>query len=518
MCTNDAGAVRQLQVALSALTQVDPRDQSDESVRSGLPALLTAFHQLAAVVSGVIGAFDARDLSQLDACRTAKTWLESFGRMTPNAASAWVKRARLLGSLPALRSAALSGTVTIDHLRRVFDLIGRVGLTAVIPFDELLANLAATAAVAPADLQKACDYIAAHIDPDGPDPDPHGAFERRGLTLARVGGMIVLRGQLDPEAGAALLTALDAAMAPPRGDDLRTPAQRRADALATIINQVLGAGELPTVHGVRPHLGILVTPETLLSHAPADQEADDDETRRTRIRHLIGSDEGPADRPTDRDPHDGPPPSDRRDGGLPDRGSADDEPPDVGHRRTDPPPPTVRPRPGSDAAAAWQVLFDAGVPGIPEPARLDWFGDIPAAIAQRIACDCDVWRCVLDPNTGLPLEVGRTHRIVPHWIRKALHARDQGCRFPGCKAPVAWTDAHHWKAWYEGGETNIENLLSLCRWHHVIVHEGRWTLAWDRTTGAVYAFRPDGTPYELGPSLPHVSPTRRRGDPPPRAA
>src|SRR5689334_4384402 len=145
-------------------------------------------------------------------------------------------------------------------------------------------------------------------------------------------------------------------------------------------------------------------------------------------------------------------------------------------------------------------------------------GDIPAAIAQRIACDCDVWRCVLDPNTGLPLEVGRTHRLVPHWIRKALHARDQGCRFPGRTAPVAWTDAHHWKAWYHGGETNIDNLLSLCRFHHVIVHEGRWTLAWDRTTGAVYAHRPDGTPYELGPSLPHVSPTRRTGDPPPRAA
>jgi hypothetical protein len=246
---------------------------------------------------------------------------------------------------------------------------------------------------------------------------------------------------------------------------------------------------------VRPHLGILVTPETLLSHAPADQPpAADNDGASAQIRHLLHADD---------DADDGP--------------DGDDEPPDVGHRRTDPLP-KIRPRPGSDAEAAWEALFEAGVPGLPEPARLDWFGDIPAAVAQRIACDCDVWRCVLDSNTGLPLEVGRTHRIVPHWIRKALHARDQGCRFPGCTAPVAWTDAHHWKAWYHGGETNIENLLSLCRFHHVIVHEGRWTLAWDHTTGAVYAYRPDGTPYELGPSLPHVSPTRRRGDPPPRAA
>src|SRR6185312_16099395 len=173
MRTTDSGPLQQLQVVSAGLTQVDPRDQSDESVRSALPALLTAFHQLAAVVSGVVGAFDARDLAQLDACRTAKTWLESFGRMTPHAASAWVKRARLLGELPALRSAALAGTVTADHLRRVFDLIGRVGMVGVASFDQLLADLAAK--VAPAELQKACDYIAAHLDPDGPDPDPHRA-------------------------------------------------------------------------------------------------------------------------------------------------------------------------------------------------------------------------------------------------------------------------------------------------------------------------------------------------------
>ena len=74
----------------------------------------------------------------------------------------------------------------------------------------------------------------------------------------------------------------------------------------------------------------------------------------------------------------------------------------------------------------------AGVPALPQPAWLDWFGEDPLALAQRLACDeANVWRIVLDPATGLPLDVGRAHRLVPHWIRRALHARDRGCRWPG---------------------------------------------------------------------------------------
>jgi hypothetical protein len=253
---------------LAGLVAVDSSDRSDEFIRSALPVLLTAFHQLAAVLSGVLGTFEPRELAERDACRTAKAWLVSFARMTPSAASGWIKRARLLSDLPGLRAGALAGTISADHLRRVLNLVDRVGLPAVIAFDEILADLAAT--VSPSELQQACEHIAAHLDPDGSHPDPHGAFERRRLTISRVGSMMAVRGQLDPEAGAAFLTALDAVMTPPRGDDLRTPAQRRADALAEIVTQVLGAGRLPSVHGVRPHLGILITPDTLLDSHSTD--------------------------------------------------------------------------------------------------------------------------------------------------------------------------------------------------------------------------------------------------------
>jgi hypothetical protein len=86
---------------------------------------------------------------------------------------------------------------------------------------------------------------------------------------------------------------------------------------------------------------------------------------------------------------------------------------------------------------------------------------------------------------------------VPHWIRKVLHARDRGCRFPGCHTPVAWTDAHHLTAWADGGRTDLDNLILLCRFHHGLVHEAGWAIRFDAIAGTVIATRPDGRLYEI---------------------
>jgi hypothetical protein len=132
-----------------------------------------------------------------------------------------------------------------------------------------------------------------------------------------------------------------------------------------------------------------------------------------------------------------------------------------------------------------------------QPAWLEWIGEIPDRTAQRIACDADVWRAILDPATGQPLDVGRAHRLVPHWIRKALLVRDRGCRFPGCHAPPAWTDAHHLTPWAHGGRTDLTNLLMLCRWHHGLIHEGGWSIHYDIARNTVTARRPNGNRYEI---------------------
>ena len=83
---------------------------------------------------------------------------------------------------------------------------------------------------------------------------------------------------------------------------------------------------------------------------------------------------------------------------------------------------------------------------------------------RRLGCDTSTIRILEDEN-GEPLDVGRKTRRVPAAIRRALRARDTGCCFPGCTFKH-YLDAHHIEHWIDGGETRLDNLLSLCRWHH----------------------------------------------------
>ena len=93
-----------------------------------------------------------------------------------------------------------------------------------------------------------------------------------------------------------------------------------------------------------------------------------------------------------------------------------------------------------------------------------------AETARRLSCDATVI-ALIENDEGEPLNVGRKTRTISAPLRRALRARDKGCRFPGC-ANERWLDAHHIVHWVNGGETKPSNLLSLCRFHHRAVHEG----------------------------------------------
>jgi hypothetical protein len=73
-----------------------------------------------------------------------------------------------------------------------------------------------------------------------------------------------------------------------------------------------------------------------------------------------------------------------------------------------------------------------------------------------------------DPD-GRVVEVGARTRTIPPALRRALHHRDRGCRFPGCGVRVG--QGHHIRHRANGGPTTLSNLALLCRRHHRAVHE-----------------------------------------------
>jgi len=97
---------------------------------------------------------------------------------------------------------------------------------------------------------------------------------------------------------------------------------------------------------------------------------------------------------------------------------------------------------------------------------------------HRLLCDTTVSRIVTDP-AGIPIDVGRARRNPPARLRRALVARDEGCRFPGCDRPPGWCDTHHIHHWTRGGPTDLPNLVLLCSHHHRLVHRPGWVLRLD---------------------------------------
>jgi hypothetical protein len=109
---------------------------------------------------------------------------------------------------------------------------------------------------------------------------------------------------------------------------------------------------------------------------------------------------------------------------------------------------------------------------------------------RRLGCDGTIVG-IVEGEDGEPLDVGRKTRSIPLPLKRALRSRDGGCRFPGCDR-TRFTQGHHVKHWIDGGETKLSNLVSLCGFHHKLVHEGGFGIA--TTDDGLFVFtRPDGS-------------------------
>ena len=148
------------------------------------------------------------------------------------------------------------------------------------------------------------------------------------------------------------------------------------------------------------------------------------------------------------------------------------------------------------AAAAGPAQWPVWHPAWPERCHAADGPAISTAALQLIGCNATISTMVHDAG-GNVLAVGRRTRTPSPALRRAVRERDRHrCRFPGCESRRV--DLHHIRYWSNGGHTSQDNLLSLCRRHHRVVHDKGYII----TTNGQFHTR-EGKLIPHSPELPH---------------
>lgn len=329
-------------------------------------------------------AFDAERLRRLaeidrrgdfedEGYTSTAAWLRDRAQMSHGRALGRVELARRLAGMLLTRAAFASGVIGWESARMLA--AARDVHPESFRTDEATLVEAAES-LPPHLLRRALEHWKDAYDPEHVAAAQEAKHRRRFLHVSRTfDGMVRLDGELDPEAGTTVLSALRSLEEPGalNPTDDRTGAQRRADAFVDLCRDHLDHGDGPRRGGEKPHVEVTIDIEALTSAT-----------------------------------------------GL---------------------------------------------------ARVDDVA-ISAETARRLACDAGVTRMITKGRSE-PLDVGRRTRTVPSSLRRALNRRDDGCSAPGCDRPQRWCDAHHVVHWADGGPTDLDNLVLLCRRHHRMVHEGR---------------------------------------------
>ncbi|RAM37944.1 HNH endonuclease signature motif containing protein [Arthrobacter globiformis] len=279
-------------------------------------------------------------------------------------------------------------------------------------------------------------------------------------------------GPVDPD-------AVFNAPAPEPDLDRRTLAQQRLDGLVGASKAALAAGTLPTTGGLRPQVMVTIGYRDLLNSIGTTASHDPLYTRNQ-----------PNTRPTSADAWQTSEPGQEPDPGTETRQTSAPE-----HLTGSRPVTTL---PGINRAGT--PLFRAQPGTAPASTStgsgtFTYTGPVTASTIRKIACDADIIPVLLG-SEGRILDIGRTTRVFPSHIRKALNARDQGCAFPNCTIPASWCEAHHITYWSRGGPTSTDNGVLLCAHHHHLIHKEQWKIRVK-----------NGIPWFIPP--PHIDPRQQ---------
>ena len=402
-------------------------------------------------------------------------WLHACTRMAAATAHQGVRTARALHRGPqplgATAAALGAGEVSYRHAVAVADATRELPAVTVAQAEGVLVEAARR--LDPPRVRRLGNHLRDVVDPQGSEERGRRRLERRGLWLSTtVEGMLAIDGLVDAECGETLQAALMPLARPAGPDDTRSASQRRADALGELARHALQAGTLPQNGGLRPQLTVTVELASLQAAA-----------------HGQGSV-----------------------GGVGDWGGV------LSAR-------TVR-RLSCDATLTRAILrhhpASHGTGGHDHRGGHDHGGGHDSGPTARLRRAIALLPVALGGAPSQVLDLGRTTRVIPAGLRRALALRDGGCVIEGCDRPPAHCDAHHLHHWADGGPTRPQNLVLVCARHHTLLHEGGWHIQRDphhdrvtltpparrwrqRDHPPVSSFPPTPYRHEVG----HTSPTRR---------
>jgi uncharacterized protein DUF222 len=257
------GAVDELQTAVRRMaTCMRAADATD--LGEGLIQIReVGIDPLEAVFASGLRRFDKSQEYKADDALSAVAWVRERCNLSGGAAAERVNVARQLETLPQIAKALARGDVGFQHVALIARTAENVGSAPVQKEEHNLLKAAQT--MDPGRFAAVAKGFEHRVDAAAALAEANHAYGRRYLHLSEPqDGMVRLDGILDVQGGATLKTALNALMPPPTNDDVRTPGQRRVDALVDLARRPLDGSKLGSVGGQRPHLVITASAETLL--------------------------------------------------------------------------------------------------------------------------------------------------------------------------------------------------------------------------------------------------------------
>jgi len=246
----------------------DLRAVSDDELASYLDELEQTDRFIDAERARALGELERREVVGRDGHLSLASWMVARHGVAPSTAAGHVRMARALKQMPVTAEALAGGEVSSAAV----SLLVSAQEAAPGPFARAEDALVDAARALPVtQLRSTVAQWREGTDAERAMEDEERRFERRRLHIsAALDGMVRVDGELDPDTGQTVITALraveDADVRSREGsgaEDSRAPAQRRADALGEICRQWLDLAERPLVSGERPHVVVTMDLESL---------------------------------------------------------------------------------------------------------------------------------------------------------------------------------------------------------------------------------------------------------------